>query len=203
MKLLCGVGINDADYKIRIREELPVVNGKRKQKIIWVCPFFQTWRNMIIRAYSKSVHKARKTYCGVTVCTEWLTFSKFKAWMEQQDWEGKQLDKDLLSEVNKIYSPETCVFISRELNSFLSVKTTKTTDLPLGVHRYRNGRFVAQCYVGKDSNRFLGYFDTPEEAHEAWKKQKISRVMQLIDEQTDNRVIAALISKFELRSFYD
>lgn len=203
MKLLCGVGINDADYKVRIREELPSVNGKRKQKIIWMCPFFQTWRNMIVRAYSKSLHKARKTYCDVTVCSKWLRFSTFKAWMEQQDWEGNQLDKDLLSKGDKIYSPETCVFISIELNSFLSVKTTKTTDLPVGVHRYRNGRFAAQCHTGKDSSRFLGYFDTSQEAHEAWKKQKISRVIQLIGEQTDDRVITALILKFDLGDLYD
>lgn len=198
MKKLFGVGINDADYATRVRKELPPINGKRRQETVWTCPYFQTWRNMLARTYSESVLKVRGTYKEVEVCEEWHTFSNFKAWMEQQDWEGKELDKDLLSTSGKIYSPMTCVFISPELNSFLSIKQSKKTDLPIGVHRYRNGKYVAQCNSGKDMKRFLGYFDTPDEAHAAWKEQKKLCAIKLIEQQTDRRVISALIKRFEI-----
>ena len=42
----------------------------------------------------------------------------FKDWMENQDWEGNQLDKDLLFEGNKVYGPKTCVFVTRMVNNF-------------------------------------------------------------------------------------
>tara|TARA_R110000850_G_scaffold107837_1_gene219635 strand:- start:1360 stop:1551 length:192 start_codon:yes stop_codon:yes gene_type:complete len=31
-RLVCGVGINDADYPVRVTEELGMVNGKKKEK---------------------------------------------------------------------------------------------------------------------------------------------------------------------------
>ena len=77
---------------------------------------------MLQRCYSESHLVRQPTYKGCSVCEEWLTFSNFKSWMEQQDWEGKQLDKDLLVYKNKIYSPETCVFVSSVINSFFVEK---------------------------------------------------------------------------------
>lgn len=201
--MLYGVGINDADYKVRIREELPSVNGKRKQKLIWICPYYVTWREMMKRAYSKAVEKIRPNYAEVTVCEEWLRFSNFKAWMEQQDWSSKQLDKDLLVSGNKVYGPDTCVFLTPALNSFLSVKNVKQNDLPVGVHLYKNGRYVSQCCSGNKEDRFLGYFDTPEEAHDAWKKQKALRAKQLIDDEIDSRVVEAVTLRFNLGEHCD
>ena len=131
-KLVYGVGINDADYIVCIYEELPRTNGKQNQKIVWRCPFYSRWMSMLRRCYSKAYQEKQPSYKGCSVCEEWLTFSNFKSWMETQDWEGKQLDKDLLVYKNKIYSPETCVFIDQRLNTFL-VKSNKTRgDYPLG-----------------------------------------------------------------------
>ena len=39
-KLIYGVGINDANYKLWIIEELPRTNGKRKEKLIWKCIYY-------------------------------------------------------------------------------------------------------------------------------------------------------------------
>lgn len=36
--------------------------------------------------------------------------------MDQQDWKGKHLDKDLLGDTYE-YSPEKCCFISKRLNT--------------------------------------------------------------------------------------
>lgn len=74
---------------------------------------------MIARCYSKNQGKYTPSYKGCSVCEEWLTFSNFKSWMETQDWEGKELDKDLLGD-GTLYSPETCCFITKHMNLLLS-----------------------------------------------------------------------------------
>lgn len=110
VKLVCGVGINDADYPVRIRSHIKQ-DGTFLDE--WRCPFYTKWQKMLSRCYGK-YNKSQKfnSYDQVEVCQEWLRFSNFKSWMEKQDWESKELDKDLLSGESKIYSPETCCFIS-------------------------------------------------------------------------------------------
>ena len=117
-KLVCGVGNNDSDYVVTKFETI-VVNGKLKQKLIWVCPYYRVWKGMLERCYSIKYQESQPTYIGCSVTDEWLTFSAFKNWMEKQNFEGMQLDKDLLIEGNKVYSPETCVFVSGMVNNFI------------------------------------------------------------------------------------
>ena len=198
-KLVYGVGINDADYKIYIREELPRTNGKRNRKIVWRCPFYSRWTHMLKRCFSKAEKLRSPTYKDVTCCEEWLTFSNFKSWMETQDWEGKELDKDLLVYENKIYSPETCVFIERRLNMFL-VKSNKTRGIyPIGVSYYTDPRLISPLkhpyratINNRDKNVTLGYYLTPMSAHRAWQKAKIKQAQDLAASQTDERVIKGL-----------
>ena len=142
--LVYGVGINDANYTVSIKEEAPKVNGKQNRKLIWICPFYNRWKNMIARCYSKTKHT---TYKDVTCCEEWLTFSNFKSWMETQDWRGKVLDKDFLSSKNnKVYSPETCVFIDPALNSFIldSAKSRGKYLQGVDFHKHTQ-KFRARC----------------------------------------------------------
>jgi len=88
-RLVCGVGINDADYPTR---RYKTVNGK--SKLVWTCPFWRKWKDMISRCYSERELEKYPTYKGCSVCEDWLYFSRFKAWMEKQAWEGLVLDKD-------------------------------------------------------------------------------------------------------------
>ena len=111
MGTVYGVGTNDAGYAIQVMESVRGANGKPKQRIIWFCPFYRRWVHMLERCYSERYQEKKPTYIGCTVCEEWLRFSNFKSWMETQDWEGKHLDKDLLVEGNKIYSPDTCILV--------------------------------------------------------------------------------------------
>lgn len=115
----CGIGINDADY-ITDRKEVIANPLTGEEKVVHTrCIFFTTWRDMLYRCYSENLRYKYPTYKDCTVCEEWHLFSNFKAWMETQDWEGNNLDKDILYPGNKIYSPETCVFVSKLVNSFL------------------------------------------------------------------------------------
>lgn len=153
---------------------------------------------MIRRSYSQKYKESRPTYNNVSVCDEWLRFSKFKAWMETQDWEGKQLDKDLLVRGNKIYSPGTCVFVSRQVNMFLIEHGAGRGNWVIGVYwDTKASKFKACCcnpFTGKQEQ--LGYFNSEKEAHEAWLKRKLEHACNLGGLQTDERVAKALIQRY-------
>ncbi len=107
-KLVYGVGINDADYKVNTLSP----SGDK-----WLrCPIYTQWKNMMARCYGKSTHKRQPTYVGCSVHPEWHSFTRFRGWMVTQDWEGKQLDKDFRVNGNKVYGPDTCIFLSRKAN---------------------------------------------------------------------------------------
>ena len=133
-KLVFGVGINDADYVVQRKETIGYVGGKRKRKLIWYCRYYSAWEHMLARCYSARWQEKYPTYAGCAVATEWLTFSNFKAWMEKQNWKGGQLDKDLLFEGNKLYSAETCVFVTQALNKFANERGNDRGEWLLGVN---------------------------------------------------------------------
>ena len=158
-----GVGVNDADYAVK-----PVGPDGQME----ICPFYRTWQSMLTRAYSPVYHLLRPTYVGTTVCEEWHLFMAFRAWMAEQDWEGKQLDKDIRQPGNKQYSPQTCMFVTPEINRLLNDHAAARGDFPIGV-ACRENRYQARVREnGKEKH--LGLFDTPEEAHLAWRKAKVA-----------------------------
>ena len=79
-------------------------------------PQYKRWVGMLQRCYTTPV--SQLTYSDCYVCDEWAYLSNFSSWMVEQNWKGKQLDKDLLGDTYK-YSPENCCFISGELNNLI------------------------------------------------------------------------------------
>jgi hypothetical protein len=77
---------------------------------------YSTWHNMLVRCYDPNYSKLYPTYTDCSVCQEWLNFSNFNNWFLENYVEGFVLDKDTLVKGNKIYSPETCKFISAKEN---------------------------------------------------------------------------------------
>lgn len=160
---------------------------------------YENWNSMIKRCYSSVKHLP--SYSDKSVCKEWHDFQIFSEWATKQvgfDKEDYHLDKDLLVKDNKVYSPETCVYIPREVNSF--IRRYRMNSLPLGVDktlRY-NG---SVCYraqareLGKNIN--LGFYDTPEEAFSAYKDHK-ERLAKTLAEKwkgsIDHRAYEALMN---------
>jgi hypothetical protein len=196
-KLVYGVGINDADY--------PVQTGKGSTKI--TCPFYSKWFCMLRRCYGKKELERNKTYSEVAVCEEWKTFSNFRAWMEKQDHTGLELDKDLLCSGVKLYSPETCCFISHKLNSFLSTSRSGV-ELLCGVYKAESSRSY-QAYCTDSVNftpkkrLYLGMFPTELEAHLAWKTKKHELACKLAELETDPRIIHALRTRYAGDDIYE
>lgn len=199
MKKVCGVGVNDADYIVQIKEESGYVGGKRKRRVIWICPYYQRWANLIKRCYSEKEQIRKPAYIGCTVCDEWKYFSNFKAWMENQDWEGKELDKDVLVPFNRVYSPETCIFVSSVVNTFMLDCRSARGKCAVGVSWDKeNKKFKAQCsnpFTNKNEN--LGRFSSNLEAHQAWLTRKLELAKLLAAEQDDPRVAKALVERYE------
>ena len=185
IKLVHGVGVNDADYFVYEYENC---------KMVWICPYYRAWKNMLTRAYYYKCKNMQPTYDDVTVCEEWHSFMCFRSWMETQDWKGNHLDKDILVLGNKVYSPDTCVFVSRTINNFTTDRINHRGEWPLGVHLHKKtGKFRGKCsnpFTGELEH--LGLFKSPDQAHQAWKKRKHELACQLADTQADERVAEAL-----------
>lgn len=84
-------------------------------------PLYQVWKAIIRRCYNPSdISYKRYGAKGVTMCDEWRNdFLAFNNWCMSNGWEkGKQIDKDKAG-TGRLYSPETCVVISRQENCWL------------------------------------------------------------------------------------
>jgi len=183
-KPVYGVGTNDATYQVVPRKDKQVT-----------CPYYKVWQSMLQRCYAQEWLDKYPTYIGCSVCNEWLVFSNFKKWMQTQDWQNKQLDKDLLVKGNKEYSPNTCIFVSQKLNKLCNVSKCRRGKYKLGVSFEKaSGKFKAQCSNGyKDIN--LGRYVIEQEAHEAYCTYKANLIKEIAEEQTDLRLKNALIER--------
>jgi len=187
-RLVFGIGINDANYVVK-----PRINGK-----MVTCPFYETWKSMLKRCYSAKYQAKNPTYIGCEVVPEWLSFMTFRSWMVERDWQGRELDKDILVPGNKVYSPSTCVFVSDGLNKFTTDSGAARGEWPIGVYWHRqNGKFMAHCrnpFSGKQE--YLGYFTCPDAAHEAWRSRKHALALQIAVLHADPRIAAALSVRY-------
>jgi hypothetical protein len=181
-RLVHGVGINDAKYIIN-----PLINGEMTR-----CQFYSRWNKMITRCYSLKFQERNPTYIGCSACPEWLIFSNFKSWMEKQDWENKELDKDIISPGNKIYSPENCAFVPKPLNGLIVDQATSRGKYPRGVYfnELRGNICSNISYQGVSTH--IGTFSTTKEASRAYIKAKVEIILAAVDEQQDIRVANGL-----------
>lgn len=182
-----GVGVNDST------EEVHFLSSEGKKVM---CPYYQTWAAMLRRCYSSKSHQERPNYLHCTVSPVWHSFTAFRDWMQQQVWQGMHLDKDLLVPGNTCYSPETCVFVSPQVNAFLLSRERDRGPWPIGVVKISNSAsFMARISI-EGKNKHLGSFPTPEQAHQAWRAAKHQQALVLAAQQTDVRVAQALATRF-------
>ena len=136
-KLVYGVGVNDLGYRTHVYEYVTENGGRRVQKPVFKCKYYTVWKSMLERCYSNKYLESYPSYIGTSVCNEWLSATAFKKWMEQQDWSGKCLDKDIIVPKSKLYSPDTCAFVLNETNLFVTARDASRGDYPIGVHLHK------------------------------------------------------------------
>ena len=184
--LYCGIGLSD----------IPSRRGGEKTFE------YLAWTSMIKRCYDYATQKKSPTYVGCTVSEEFLTASKFVAWGEKQLGFRKQgwaNDKDILVKGNKIYSPETCCFVPREINGLFTLGKSGRGKYPLGVSITKSKNFprFTSTICGRLGYRHLGTFDTSYEAFQAYKIAKESHIKVIAGkwkDQIDLKVYEALMS---------
>ena len=203
-KLVCGVGVNDLGYRVQVYEYVTENGGKRVQKTVFKCPYYTAWENMLKRCYNEKFLESNPSYIDTSVCSEWMYASAFKKWMEQQDWQGKALDKDIISPGSKLYSPDTCAFVLKATNSFVTASDASRGDYPIGVDLFKpTGKYRAQCnnpFTGDVEH--IGYFSSPEEAHEAWRKHKHEIAQLVAATESDPRIVEALKKRYSFDEWY-
>lgn len=172
-----GFGINDSDYKTVLSERVDGVLIR-----VWGCPYYLVWKDMLMRCYSDKYLEKNPSYSGCTVCEDWLYFSKFKLWMEKQDWKEKALDKDIKLRGNKHYSPETCIFVPSELNQLVAHINVRK----VGVRKIGN-KFSARICIKRQEIRKS--FNTYEEAKQYWISLQKDRLLLQAAKHADNSVI--------------
>lgn len=151
---------------------------------------YRTWNHMLERCFSNELKEKYPTYKDVTVCEEWLNYSNFKIWFDNNYYEIENetmaLDKDILAKGNKIYSPYTCVFVPQKINTIFTKNNSNRGNYYIGV-TYRpeinNSKpYCASCSDSKGKQVNLGYYKTPEEAFNVYKNNKEKYIKQVADE---------------------
>lgn len=185
-RLIYGVGTNTKG------KHKSSVNGKGTLA-------YQTWRNMLMRAYSKKYQDNFPTYIGCSVYSEWHEFQDFAEWYCNHDYSGYgyNLDKDILLPGNKIYSPDRVCFVPTQINSLLLSNPKIRGKYKQGVcFDKARGKFMASMKVdGRLKN--LGRFDSELEAYQVYKTAKEAYVKEKALEWQDriaNNVFEALMN---------
>ncbi|WP_439895281.1 hypothetical protein ACTACV_10225 [Pseudomonas syringae] len=186
--LVYGVGVNDVPIRW-------IGNSKPQ--------FYRAWCGMLERCYSPQYLDLYPTYRDCHVDPRWLNLSCFKAWMDDQEYEGMVLDKDLLVPGNRIYSPETCLFVPAWVNSLLANLSSKKRTLPMGVGLC--GKRFKATYKSFGKTAFIGAFDGPEEAHAAYRAHRLgeieARVSKYCSSSDASQVISAALIRLHEREF--
>lgn len=163
---------------------------------------YKIWHAMLQRCYSKEAKTRDKnaTYDDVSVCKEWLTFTNFELWFDNNYKEGFHLDKDLTVIGAREYSPTNCSFIPNLVNCLLWRSTKVKGDYPLGVHKDKEtGKYVAQVSVKGMKRLWLGYYTTPEEAFTVYKSKKEAIIKEVAEKAYNNEQISSAVYQNLLR----
>lgn len=156
--------------------------------------YFNAWYNMLKRCYSEKYYNKNLTYTNCEVDEDWLNFQNFAKWYKENYYEieGEQmeLDKDILCKHNKIYSPETCIFVPHGINALFTKSDKTRGDSCIGTYHRKNYKYQAYCRMinpktGKSKREHLGFYNTQEKAFEIYKYYKERNIKDVADYYKD------------------
>jgi hypothetical protein len=97
--------------------------------------------------------------------------------MRSQQWQGLELDKDILGDGSRTYSPAFCAFVPQYLNQIINcIKPKVEGSCLIGTRRNRRGTFEAKCNIGDSKSVGLGTYETEILAHRAWQTEKAKQI---------------------------
>lgn len=159
---------------------------------------YKVWHDMMMRCYSKECQDDHPSYKQCYVSNEWHNFQNFAEWYKKNikdDGQRYEIDKDLLTANNKVYSEEQCILLPKMINAFLTDRNADRGKCPIGVNQDKSGRYMARCSNPLTGNRdYLGLFDDINKAHLAWRMRKSHLITKLIATQKNKRIINGLLN---------
>lgn len=179
------------------------ITDKDTDKLIYV-----RWQRMLERCFSPSYKEKFPSYNTVTVCDDFLYYSKFESWMKEQDnffeyingGRAWALDKDLFCKEGKIYSQATCCLLPSEINGSLICYRDNGDGTPSGISFQNSSKkFIVSLSVnGKNKN--LGRFTCQTKAFEVYciaKDEKIRNLAEKWKESLTDKAYNHLVNYSE------
>lgn len=179
-----GVGyIGVGDYK-------PKINGKYTK-------YYTYWNAMLQRCYDNKLKEDYSTYEDCFANKETHCLQDFGKWFDKNYYEieGEQmcLDKDILVKGNKEYRFDRMIFVPQRINKLFTKSDASRGKYPIGVC-YSEDKYIALCRT-KDGQKYLGSYNTQEEAFLVYKKFKEQYIKEVADEykgRIPNRLYEAM-----------
>lgn len=161
---------------------------------------YSIWNGVRQRCYNENNRDKLPYMMDVGMSDNFKLYSYFKEWCHKQigfNEDNWQLDKDILSKDNKVYSENTCCFVPPEINCAVTNNKSVRGQFPQGViYNCTKTRYRARIQRG-DKWESLGTYDTPEEAFYAYKPVKEAHIKSLANkwkDKIDPRVYEALMN---------
>jgi len=131
-------------------------------------PIYRAWKNMKGRCQNPNIPEyPNYGGRGIQVCAQWQSFINFRDDM-LDTWETSLMLERIDNEGN--YEPDNCKWATRTEQNLNQRPHKKSSNLPIGVRPNGKG-FQAQISIAKQK-KYLGTFDTPEEASFAFEQAK-------------------------------
>lgn len=165
---------------------------------------YKYWNHILERCYSNKLKEKYPTYEKIIMSNKWIYFKNFKDWYNDNYYEIEgqrmEIDKDILIKGNKMYSPETCLFVPQEINKLFTKRQNDRGKLPIGV-RYKELNNKYECRCNKNGKSiYLGLYEDSEKAFQVYKEFKENYIKEIADYYKDripNKLYNALY-KYEV-----
>ena len=129
---------------------------------------YNCWRGILNRV-------GRGKYKNVKIHKDWLNYWKFREFFDLWHKDGYYIDKDLLSEGEKIYSEHTCCFLPPCLNSAIIECSRKGKK-----YSRRNGRYCFEADLGRGCSPVVITSKTKQEYEKLYALYRCVKIRTLL-----------------------
>lgn len=133
---------------------------------------YKVWKSMRSRCNG---FISQENYKDVSICEEWDIFLNFEKWFSDNIYEFDgilELDKDLFSKEEKIYSPDTCCFLPKEINTLIASTKSRNQYLPGVTLNQRKKKITYTATVRNGNKEIQKTFKSQVEAFVFYKDEK-------------------------------
>lgn len=146
---------------------------------------YRAWNGMMRRCYDDMFKQRSVAYKECVVSEKWHCFQDFGDWYDENyyeiDGETMNLDKDILVKGNKIYSPDTCIYVPARINSlFVGCESTIGKSSACTYFDEKRNKYIVRSRL-----EYIGAYDTKEDAFEAYKRHKELTFRDVANEYKD------------------